>query len=354
MRRLVSLSVFMSLAGAASAADVDDAVLRGSSGFAPAAPVYAADAAGPSFPIDADAPTEPPVAVPGLPAVREFRVELGARYWYSNGSFAKNLFDDPRFSSNLNSRLTFGSMTGRSYELFGRVDHASGFFLKGFVGLGSLDGGTLVDEDFIVPYSSTTSDQRSGRLRYVTIDYGYDFLDRPNYRVGAFFGYNYMGEKLNAFGCLQTATHPEICVPAIPSSVLAITEDAGWHSIRLGIAADVLLFDRLRLGAEAAWLPLTRLVSSDTHWLRTDIFGPIAESGKNTGGVQLEAFAAYQVTDCWSIGIGARYWRMQASGIIALEDAENFIFAAPQPGTFTTVRSGLFAQAAYKFGLDGN
>jgi hypothetical protein len=165
MRRSAFLSVFMSLAGATSAQNFDGAVLRGSSGFAPAAPVYAADAAGPSFPIDADAPTEPPVAVPGLPAVREFRVELGARYWYSNGSFAKNLFDDPRFSSNLNSRLTFGSMTGRSYELFGRVDHASGFFLKGFVGLGSLDGGTLVDEDFIVPYSSTTSDQRSGRLR---------------------------------------------------------------------------------------------------------------------------------------------------------------------------------------------
>jgi len=351
MRRLAFLSVFMSLAGAASAQDFDDAVLRGSNGFEPAAPVYAADVAGPSYPIDADAPIGPPGALPGLPAVRELRFELGTRFWYSNGSFAKNLYDDPRFSSNLNSRLTFSNLTGQSYELFGRIDHTSGFFLKGFIGLGRIGGGTLVDEDFIVPYSSTTSDQRGGRLSYATVDYGYDFLDKPNYRVGAFVGYNYMSERLNAYGCVQTATHPDICVPTIPSSVLGITEDAGWHSVRLGIAADVLLFDRLRLGGDAAWVPLTRMVSTDTHWLRQDIFGPIAEHGSSSG-VQLEAFAAYQVTDCWSLGVGARYWHMQASGIIALEDAELFIFAMAQPGTFTTDRFGVFAQAAYKFGLD--
>jgi hypothetical protein len=355
MRRLAFLSVLMSLAGAASAQDLDDAVLRGSSGFEPAAPVYAADAAGPSFPLDADAPVAPPGALPGLPAVRELRVELGARFWYSNGSFAKNLYDDPRFSNNINSRLTFSNMTGSSYELFGRIDHVSGFFFKGFVGLGSLGGGTLVDEDFppaVVPYSSTTSDQRGGRLSYLTVDYGYDFLNQPNFRLGAFFGYNYMGERLNAYGCVQTAASPDICVPSIPSSVLAITEDAGWHSIRLGIAADVLLFDRLRLGAEAAWVPFSRLVSSDSHWLRQDIFGPIAERGSSTRGVQLEAFAAYQLTDCWSLGIGARYWHMEASGTIALEDAENFIFALAQPGSFVTDRFGAFAQAAYKFGFD--
>jgi outer membrane protease len=354
MRRLAFLSAFVSLAGAASAQDFDDAVLRGSSGFEPAAPVYAADAAGPSYPIDADAPVAPPAALPGLPAIREFRVELGARYWYSNGSFAKNLYDDPRFSNNLNSRLTFSSLTGQSYELFGRIEHASGVFLKGFVGLGSIGGGTLTDEDFppaLVPYSSTTSDQRGGRLRYLTVDYGYDVLNQPNYRVGAFVGYNYMSETANAYGCVQTAGNPEICIPAIPSSVLGITEDAAWHSLRLGIAADVLLFDRLRLGGDAAWVPYTHMVSTDTHWLRTDIFSPIPESGSGNG-VQLEAFAAYQLTDCWSLGVGARYWHMQASGKIALEDAEQFIYAMAQPGTFTTDRFGVFAQAAYRFGLD--
>jgi Omptin family len=354
MRRLAFLSVFMSLAGAAPAQDFDDAVLRGSSGFAPAVPVYAADAAGPSFPIDADPPSEPLVAAPGLPTMGDFRVELGGRFWYSSGSFAKNLFDDPRFSNNLNSRLTYSNLTGRSYELFGRIDHTSGFFLKGFIGLGSITGGTLTDEDFppgLVPYSSTTSDQRGGQLGYVTVDYGYNFLNKPNYRVGAFVGYNYMHESANAYGCTQTAGNAEVCVPAIPTSVLGITEDAAWHSIRLGVAADVLLFDRLRLGGEAAWVPFTHMVSTDTHWLRPDIFSPVPEHGSGYG-VQLEAFAAYQFTDAFSVGAGARYWRMQASGNIALESAQDLIFAVPQPGTFTTDRFGVFAQAAYKFCLD--
>jgi Omptin family len=354
MRRLALLSVFMSLAGAASAQNFDDAVLRGSSGFEPAAPVYAADAAGPSFPIDADAPMAPPVAAPGLPTMGDFRVELGGRFWYSSGSFAKNLFDDPRFSNNLNSRLTYSSLTGRSYELFGRIDHTSGFFLKGFIGLGGISGGTLTDEDFppaLVPYSNTRSDQRGGRLSYATVDFGYDFLNTPTYRVGVFAGYNYMGESANAYGCTQTAGNIDVCVPTIPTSVLGITEDAAWHSIRLGVAADVLLFDRLRLGAEAAWVPFTHMVSTDTHWLRQDILTPVPEHG-NGSGVQLEAFASYQFTEAFSVGAGARYWRMQASGIIDLENAENFIFAVPLPGTFATDRFGVFAQAAYKFCLD--
>lgn len=356
MRRLVFLSVFMALAGAASAEDLDGALLRGSSGFevpVRTAPVYAADAPGPYYPIDADTPAEPLPAEAAVPIMRELRIEVGGRFWYSTGSFAKNLYDDPRFSNNLNSRLTYRGMSGRSYELFGRVDHASGFFLKGFAGLGSINAGTLTDEDFPpgITYSNTLSDQHNGRLGYVTVDYGYDFLRGPTYRVGAFAGYNYMSETVSAYGCTQTAANPDICVPAIPPSVLAITEDAGWHSIRLGMAGDVLVFDRLRLGGDAAWVPYARMASTDTHWLRQDILSPIAEPGTGSG-FQLEAFAAYQFNEAFSVGAGARYWRMNAKGRIDLEQAENVEFPMSQPGTFITERYGVFAQAAYKFGLD--
>jgi hypothetical protein len=354
MRRLVFLSAFMSLAGAASADDLGGAVLRGSSGFevpARGAPVYAADAPGPYYPLDTDIPVEPPLARPDVPDAHEIRVEVGARFWYSTGSFAKNLYDDPRFSNNLNSRLTYSALSGRSYELFGRVEHASGFFLKGFVGLGSINAGTLVDEDFITPYSSTLSDQHSGKLSYFTLDYGYNFINTPMYRIGAFVGYSHILETVNAYGCTQTATHPFICVPSIAPSVLAITENAKWQSIRLGLAADVLLFERLRIGGEAAWVPHARMLSFDDHWLREDIFQPIREPATGSG-VQLEAFATYQLSPAFSIGMGARYWRLTAKGQIELEDAELFIAAVPQPGTFTTDRYGLFAQAAYKFGMD--
>jgi hypothetical protein len=52
----------------------------------------------------------------------------------------------------------------------------SGFFVKGFVGGGAIGAGTLRDEDFppfVVPYSSTSSEQRDGRLGYGTIDLGW-------------------------------------------------------------------------------------------------------------------------------------------------------------------------------------
>jgi hypothetical protein len=350
MRRLVVVSLLMSLGGGASGGDFDSAVLRGSNGFEPAGPVYAADVAGPSYP--ADAPIEP--APYAAPALAEFHVELGARYWYSSaGSFAKNLFDDPRFSNNLNSRLTFSSLSGRSTEVYGRLDHASGIFIKGYVGLGAIGNGRLNDEDFppAIQYSNTLSDQHNGRLGYFNVDYGYNFWTGPGFRVGAFAGYHYMQESLNAYGCTQTAGNPFVCVPAISGSTLAITEGAGWHSIRLGIAADVLLFDRLRLGVDAAWVPYTRMISTDTHWLRADIFTPIPERGSGSG-VQLEAFAAYQLAEAWSLGVGARYWRMQASGNIDLESAESFFAAMSQPGTFTTDRYGVFAQGSYRFGLN--
>ena len=355
MRRLGFLFVFMSLTGVAFADGVDDAVLRGSSGFrvpARAAPVYAADA--PYYPLDDDMLVKAPVIQPVVPAVQEIWVEIGGRFWYSTGTFSKNLYDDPRFSNNLNSRLTYGALSGRSYEVYGRVDHVSGFFLKGYVGLGSINAGTLHDEDFppaLVPYSNTLSDQHNGELSYFTLDYGYNFLFTPMYRVGAFVGYSMINEAENAYGCTQTQSNPFVCVPAIAPSVLAITENSRWQSIRLGVAGDMSLWECFRIGGEAAWVPQTKLRSFDTHWLRQDIFSPIYEPGSGSG-VQFEAFATYNFNPAFSVGVGARYWRLTAKGTIDVEDAALFAGGMPQPGTFYTDRYGVFAQAAYKFGLD--
>src|SRR5215468_1525997 len=226
MRRLAFLPFFLMLARAASADGLDGAVLRGSSGFevpARGAPIYAADP--PYYPLDADVPAYAPV-VPVVTTAHELSIEIGGRFWYSTGRFQKDLFDDPRFSNNMVSRLTYNALSGRSYELFARAEHASGFFLKGYAGLGSINAGTLTDEDFPpgIVYSNTLSDQRNGTLGYVTVDFGYDAFRTPTYRVGGFVGYNYVAERLNAYGCTQTAANPDICVPAIPPGVLGITE----------------------------------------------------------------------------------------------------------------------------------
>jgi len=288
-----------------------------------------------------------------------YSFEVGARYWYSSGKLAKNLFDDPRSSNNLNSRLTYDGLTAHAFEMFGKVNLPSSLFVKGYAGLSGLGKGSLNDEDFppaILPYSSTLSDQRGGQLNYATIDLGYGFAANPNTTISLFAGYGYVGEKVNAFGCNQIAGNPFVCAPAISANVLAITEDSSWHAARLGLGVEFKPFDRLTLSAEAAWVPFAAIKTFDTHWLRLgstvgSFSGAIPQSAAGTG-LQLEALLAYQVWDCFSVGLGGRYWRFDTRGTGNLEQMVVGI-ANPmsQPMDFTFERYGAFLQGSYKFNL---
>jgi outer membrane protease len=368
MVRCLAFAVVSLLAvGTADAGELSSAPLRGSrvDAVGPSYPVFESqpiyshprgyDIAPPSYapPSYASTAVQPVAAM----AMRGYAFEAGTRYWYSSGKLAKDLFDDPRSSNALNSRLTYDGLTAHAFEAFGRIDLPSGLFLKGFAGLAGLRQGTLNDEDFppgIDPYSSTMSEQSGGKLSYAAIDFGYAFVTQSRAKVSVFGGYGYVGEKVNAYGCRQIATSA-ICDPAIASNVLGISEDANWHLLRVGLAADYQIMDRLTLSAEAAWVPWAQVNSRDTHWLRTgttigSFAGPIPQTAQGSG-VQLEALLAYQVWDCFNIGVGGRYWRFDAprgSG-----DLEQTIVGwtnpMSQPMTFTSERYGMFVQGSYKF-----
>jgi len=375
--RLVGL-ITISLIHAAGAAELDQtrldqtrleqARLRGSNADSPgpvyrvAAPSYAGYAAPPPYqaatlkarPAQIAAPPPPPPA---------FTFEVGARFWYSSGKLSKDLFDDPRFSSFLNSRLTFDGLISATYEGFGRIDTPFGTFIKGNVGLGKLNVGTLNDEDFppnLVPYSNTLSQQGGGRLGYGSVDLGQIVATSDRARASIFAGYGFLNENVNAFGCNQMAGNPFICSPALPSDLLALSEETHWQFVRLGVFGEIKLIDRFKLSAEVAWLPYVQLNAQDTHWLRLgsafpSFSGPIPEGGTGTG-VQLEALLSYQVTECLNLGVGGRYWYMQTHGGADLENTivgflSNTGFApVTQPLNFVTTRFGGFAQGSYKFG----
>jgi opacity protein-like surface antigen/outer membrane protease len=304
------------------------------------------------------APPWTTLGAPGIvakaPYTREFDVEFGARYWMSSGRTAKDLFD---FSgAAMVSRLTYSDITAHTAESFVRVDHWSGAFVKGYLGTGPTASGRLKDEDFppfIDPQSATTSSLQDGALTYGSFDVGYSFLRGPRYRLGAFAGYHYYHETLNALGCAQIGANPGICNPAISSNILGITNDGVWHSVRLGVNGELMLTDRLKLGAEAAWLPYTSLSSSDTHWLRLNqpggFSGPIPETGTGNRGYQLEAILGYQVTEALSVGAGGRYWHMETSGNSDFTNSVFGGFGAPQPLNFKSDRYGGFVQAAFRF-----
>ncbi len=294
--------------------------------------------------------------------MRTWSWDVGARYWFSTGESSYDLFDGT--GDVLVSRLSYQDLSAHSGEMFFRGDHSSGFFVKGYIGAGIANDGNLVDEDFepvTVPFSQTTSDQDEGTLRYGSIDVGYTFYDSTTgltgfkdeptrsmgLKLGAFVGYHYLNEKYNAFGCAQLADNPVICAPGdVAADTLAITEDADWSSLRIGMTADVHLTDRLKLTGEAAYIR-TYLDGSDTHHLR-GFLAPLPQEGDGDG-VQLEAVLSYQVTDALSLGVGARYWYMQIEdGTLDFTDATGGASGA-QPIDFETERYGVFLQGSYKF-----
>jgi hypothetical protein len=246
----------------------------------------------------ADWPVIPEAAPSPLVAVKKpiptYDLQLGARYWFGWAQTSKRLYDPT--GAFLVSRLTYGdNLYTNSGEAYGRIDTSSGFFLKGYLGAGAFTNGHLNDEDFppgIFPYSSTTSDEKNGYLRYFSLDAGADFLRTPIFRVGAFVGYHFLNEQVSAYGCGQMATNTDVCTFLIPSYVLVITQQNNWNSLRVGVNGEVKLSDRLKFGVDAAWLPYVSLNGTDAHWLRIGtqpgaFTGAIPEDGRNrlsTGG----------------------------------------------------------------------
>ncbi len=269
-----------------------------------------------------------------------FVVEAGMRYWRSNGKDAYNYYADPTPTLEV-SRLSYEGMAANSGEMFFRVDAASGplsnFFVKGYFGLGGIKSGNLYDEDFppiTDPYSKTKSDT-AGKLRYGSIDFGYNVYTNKYVRVGAFTGYHYWSETVDASGCLQVGSNPFICgMSPLDTSIVVITEQDRWNSMRFGGAVDVNLTDRLTWSGDFAYVT-TWQRAQDTHYFT---FGVSPASGTGNG-FQLESTLKYQITDKFNLGVGARWWHFTSNA------TDNF----DQLLSYTTDRYGVFVQGSYLF-----
>lgn len=273
-----------------------------------------------------------------------WEIDAGARFWYSSGRYQTSNGPTPNM---LLSRLSYNGVTGQSGELFLRVDTPFDVFVKGFVGGGGLSRGKMYDEDWglngelaEVPtgYEVTDSDV-NGTLHYLTGDFGYNVMRGRDHKVGMFVGYNRYETTMNAMGCAQlVAPSSGVCDQPSSLSSNGISQLDVWQSVRLGIAAEALVWDRLKLGADVAWLPYVRYDGLDIHRSRS-VYFPVGGAGQ---GVQAELIASWLVTDQFTIGVGGRYWSMWTTGAVQATDlANSFIIE--------TDRYGVFLQAAYKF-----
>ncbi len=285
-----------------------------------------------------------------VPLAPEAEVEIGGRVWYSSGRFQKDLNASATQTNPgvLVSRLTYDSSAATG-ELFGRIDSPSHIFVKGFIGGGKVLSGNMHDEDWLifnesVPYSNTQSSV-SGDLAYGTFDVGYSLFRGPSSNVGGFVGFNYYHDNKSAYGCTQIANPYSDCVPAVPNSTLGITEDDKWYSLRVGLNGVVTLADRLKLTADAAYLPYVAFRGTDNHLLRTDVSNTISPETGSGQGVQFEALLSYAFTNAFSVGAGGRYWAMWAPAAIS----NTFSQGCPCQGLpVRTDRYGGFVQASYK------
>jgi opacity protein-like surface antigen len=286
---------------------------------------------------------------PTTTAVSGWAFETAARYWVSSGRFQKDLPAFTNSKTSLISRLTYDGLSAQSGEAFGRLDSPWQFFLKGFAGLGRVDGGKLHDEDWglfptgapFTSYSNTVSNLTDTKLHYGVIDAGYDFLTTPDFKLGGFIGYTKIHEQYAANDCRQIASPSAgICTPPI-TGVPVITETDTWSSLRLGLAAEFWLLPQLKLVADAAYLPNVSFKGVDNHWLRQLV---IDENGRGQG-TQLEAILSYYITPNFSVGAGARYWAMWTR---TGADAFNGV-PIRRPDTYRYERYGMLLQAAYNF-----
>src|SRR5262245_50302034 len=99
-------------------------------------------------------------------------LEIGVRYWLSTGNTQRShdaSSVDPTLL-NPTSTLTYDQLDANTLELFARKSLGSNWFVKGNVGLGKINRGTLTDEDFFLiggaPFHTMTLTSTDGDLGY--------------------------------------------------------------------------------------------------------------------------------------------------------------------------------------------
>ncbi len=277
-----------------------------------------------------------------------YTLTTGGRYVYGWGQFHKDLGIQGKGLSSLASRLTYDNTDTQGSEAFARLDTPSGLVVKGLIGAGT-SGGALNDEDWDldfgpghdVPYSNTLSNVEND-IAYGIVDVGYAVWRGPSHSVTPFAGYAHFEQDMTGLGCSQIANPYSDCAPPFPGRVRGIEEDDTWEALRLGVAANVEVAERITLEGEAAYLPYVSFSGIDDHILR-NLLSP--EDGEGTG-VQLEAAVSYALTDAFSVGVGGRYWAMwTTSGTVNFGGTGIII-----PMRYASEQAQLFVQGSYKFG----
>lgn len=272
--------------------------------------------------------------------------ELGLRYWHSSGRTAWNHTADTPLLGDPTSVLTYDRLGGGNVELHFRRTLSGPWFARGALGLGEIQRGSLDDEDYFagqVRFSDTASAVRGGALRYLTIDAG-TRVSGPTARfpLHLFAGYQYWSERLDAYGLANAPGF--FAAPGLGTNVPVVSNEVRWLSLRAGVGA-THAWDRFDLSLDVAFIPYADLHNRDSHYLRADLGGvPNIYMNGHGRGWQLDAEVRRRLTGNASLGLGLRYWVIEAGGTV------NFGGGAPLPlNRIRSERGGITASLIWRF-----
>jgi hypothetical protein len=251
--------------------------------------------------------------------------ELGVRYWLSTGEnrHSHNAQGFDPTLGNPTSVLVYENLDANVIELFGRLNFGANWFVKGNLGLGLITTGSFDDQDFDagqVQDSHTTSSVPSGWISYATVDLGRDewALRQGRATFGAFVGYGRWTEYVDAYGATD---HRGAIGGDIDRGVRVISNELSWNALRIGLAAGFAFTSRTRFSVDLALVPYAWFRNEDSHYLRsTDpgspfYLGPVPNliiEGDGRG-VQLDAELIHEVSPRTEVGVGLRYWHLEAT-----------------------------------------
>jgi len=274
-------------------------------------------------------------------------IEPSIQYWASEGKTTWNHNAKPANPAfgNPTSQLTYSGMKSGIVEM-GLTVRIGEWFGTGTFGSGSIDGGTLRDEDWLagqVKFSDTDSAIRGDEIRYWMLDLGRSVFRNRRFAIAPFAGFGKYQEVIDAYGATNNLAGGAVLVSA---STRVITNDATWTIFRIGVVGSFRPVERLTLSAEVAYLPVADLTSEDSHYLRGDL-GPVPNihmTGTGDGHMgQLEA--RYNVFKGAILSLAYRDWRFTANGSIRFGASGQSL----PLNKFETTRSGARLGLGYRF-----
>ncbi|MFO0803621.1 MAG: hypothetical protein U0791_10955 [Gemmataceae bacterium] len=230
--------------------------------------------------------------------------------------------------------------------------------LSADVGVGSITGGELRDQDFLLSgrrglFSESLSPTFSDDLFYVMGDAGWRLYEDDECYFDGLVGYMYWRERYVANGGALSVGTPPITAP--PGTTLppgpGITEVFEWEGFRIGGQGACAITSRLAFTSKVMLMPVVHFRNEDTHHNRPDFRQDPSGIDSAVGGfgVMADFGLTYRIYRGLYADLGYRIWNVSVgNGETEIRFSNGNVVQVPLKQADTT-RQGLIVGLNYRW-----